>query len=148
MTKQKIITEISKSLKTIETNFENYLKLQEKNLISIKSEISSINSLLSELKASSTDNSDLNQPSDRIKAGSTSKKEPVDYVQLYQTFMSERVSPNFSDDDNSLQRFIDKYKLPFIQEFCDANGIILIVSYPKKKLYDKIITAITENKRF
>jgi hypothetical protein len=147
LTDQKIITDISDSLKIIETNVEKYMKLQEESLKSIKSDIRLIKSLLSELKATNADNTDT-KPVSRKKAGGSSKKEPVEYVLLYQTFMSERATPNFSDEDNSLKRFIDKYTIASIQEFCNVNGIILKVGSPKDKLYGKIITAITENKRF
>jgi len=154
MANEKIILKITKSLKTIETNFENSIKLQEKNLSAIKSEIDLIHSLLSELEAEkkeikSTPSSVKNKlPVSKKKPANLETPSELDHIQLYQTIMSERKKPDYSIEDNLLIRFIDSSNISVIQAFCDANDIILTVKYPKKKLYDLIISAITENKRF
>ena len=142
MTNQTVINKINKSLKTIETNFENYLKLQEKNLLSIKSEINLINTLLMEIEEPGSSSTSKKKPT------SSNKTSDINYSQLFQTIINERTSPNFSDDDNSLHKFIKNNSLAIIQEFCTINGIILKVTSPKNKLYHKIISALTEKKRF
>ncbi len=148
MVNEKTLIKISKSLKTIETNFENSIKFQEKNLLAIKSEVELINSWLAELKE---EKQEIKSSSGKTKPTNSKKNSTyseADYINAYEAMIKERKNSNYLIEDNLLTKFIQNNSIASIKAFCKVNGIIVNIGTSKNKLYEKIISAITENKRF